>query len=112
MTTPEKQYICLASASQTKEIDERNRREKKKSKQPPPAPTARAVGPCPTLLQIKGRRPSVPRRVKCQYVVNMSITCKLKNTIKDDKVPPNPDPPQIPSPDQTQHGPFLKARCT
>ena len=28
--------------------------------------------------EIKGRRPSVPRRVKCQYVVNMSITCMLK----------------------------------
>ena len=27
--------------------------------------------------KIKGPRPSVPRRVKCQYVVNMSITCTL-----------------------------------
>ena len=25
------------------------------SKQPPPAPTARAVGPCPTVIQIVGR---------------------------------------------------------
>ena len=25
------------------------------SKQPPPAPTASAVGPCPTLIQIVGR---------------------------------------------------------
>ena len=33
-------------------------------------------------LKIKGRRPSVPRRVKCQYVVNMSIKCMLKNAIK------------------------------
>ena len=27
----------------------------KMSKQPPPAPTASAVGPCPTLIQIVGR---------------------------------------------------------
>ena len=25
------------------------------SKQPPPAPTARAVGPCPTVIKIVGR---------------------------------------------------------
>ena len=25
------------------------------SKQPPPAPTASAVGPCPTVIQIEGR---------------------------------------------------------
>ena len=27
----------------------------KMSKQPPPAPTAIAVGPCPTVIQIVGR---------------------------------------------------------
>ena len=27
----------------------------KMSKQPPPAPTASAIGPCPTLIQIVGR---------------------------------------------------------
>ena len=27
----------------------------KMSKQPPPAPTTRAVGPCPTVIQIVGR---------------------------------------------------------
>ena len=27
----------------------------KMSKQPPPAPTASAVGPCPTIIQIVGR---------------------------------------------------------
>ena len=27
----------------------------KMSKQPPPAPTASAVGPCPTVIQIVGR---------------------------------------------------------
>ena len=44
---------------------------------------------------IKGRRPSVPRCVKCQYVVNMSITCMLKKAIReDDKFPPT-TPPQI-----------------
>ena len=35
-----------------------------------------------TTFQIKGGRPSVPRHVKCQSVVNMSITCMLKNAIK------------------------------
>ena len=28
----------------------------KMSKQPPPAPTASAVGPCPTVIQTVGRR--------------------------------------------------------
>ena len=47
------------------------------------------------MVSIKGRRPSVPRRVKCQYVVNMSITCRLKKAIReDDKFPP--PPPQLP----------------
>ena len=32
--------------------------------------------------KIKGRRHSVPRHVKCQYVVNISITCMLKNAIE------------------------------
>ena len=41
--------------------------------------------------QIKGRRPSVPWRVKCQYVVNMSITCMLKKCHqRDGKFPPLP----------------------
>ena len=43
------------------------------------------------LERIKGRRPSVPRRVKCQYVMNMSITCMLKNAIRGNgKFPPLP----------------------
>ena len=42
-------------------------------------------------VRIKGSRPSVPRRVKCQYVVNMSITCILKKCHqRDDKFPPLP----------------------
>ena len=41
--------------------------------------------------EIKGRRPSVPRRVKCQYVVNMSITCMLKKCHqRDGEFPPLP----------------------
>ena len=45
----------------------------------------------PMEFRIKGRRPSVPRPVKCQYVVNMSITCMLKNAIRGDgKFPPLP----------------------
>ena len=33
----------------------RERIERKMSKQPPPAPTASAIGPCPTSIQIVGR---------------------------------------------------------
>ena len=35
------------------------------SKQPPPAPTASAVGPCPTVIQIAGRpgTESLPRTI-------------------------------------------------
>ena len=35
------------------------------SKQPPPAPTASAIGPCPTVLQIVGRpgTGSLPRTI-------------------------------------------------
>ena len=37
----------------------------KRSIQPPPAPTARAVGPCPTVIQIVGRpgTGSLPRAI-------------------------------------------------
>ena len=35
------------------------------SKQPPPAPTARAIGPCPTIIQTVGRpgTGSLPRTI-------------------------------------------------
>ena len=35
------------------------------SKQPPPAPTASAIGPCPTIIQIVGRpgTGSLPRNI-------------------------------------------------
>ena len=56
--------------------------------------------------RIKRCRPSVPRRVKCQYVVNMSITCMLKKCHQRDGKIPSLPPSQSPSPDQTQHGPF------
>ena len=37
----------------------------KMSKQPPPAPTASAIGPCPTIIQIVGRpgTGSLPRTI-------------------------------------------------
>ena len=37
----------------------------KMSKQPPPAPTASAIGPCPTIVQIVGRpgTGSLPRTI-------------------------------------------------
>ena len=61
---------------------------------------------------IKGCRPSVPRRVKCQYVMNMSITCMLKKPSEkmtnSHPTSPLPPPPPIKSskPDQTLNGPF------
>ena len=48
------------------------------SKQPPPAPTARAVGPCPTVIKIVGR----------------PGTGSLSSTI----APPDPPPPPPPPP--------------
>ena len=46
---PFRQYFSLSERGRKKRkmIDER-----KMAKQPPPAPTASAVGPCPTLIQI------------------------------------------------------------
>ena len=41
-------------------------------------------------FEIKGRRPSVPRRVKCQYMVNMSIACMLKMPLKGWQIPSPP----------------------
>ena len=55
---PLRQYFSLyrAVSHREREKEERNdRREKKCPNQPPPAPTASAVGPCPTLIQIVGR---------------------------------------------------------
>ena len=39
------------------------------SKQPPPAPTASAIGPCPTIIQIVGRpgTGSLPRTIALPY---------------------------------------------
>ena len=46
--------------------------------------------------RIKGRRPSVPRCVKCQYVVNMSITCMLKKCHQRRWQIPSPPPLKAP----------------
>ena len=53
------------------------------STQPPPAPTASAIGPCPTIIQIVGRpgTGSLPRTIAPpdhpQY-------CKLNEIIKNE----------------------------
>ena len=57
------------------------------SKQPPPAPTASAIGPCPTMIKIVGRpgTGSLPfvRDVDC---TNCSRTSLMRRTIcKEDK---------------------------
>ena len=63
----------------------------KMSKQPPPAPTASAVGPCPTIIQIVGRPgtgclpstiapPDQPRVLtKKMNTHNLNLTKKTKN---------------------------------
>ena len=46
---PLRQY-CSLQEGETEKIED-----SKMSKQPPPAPTANAIGPCPTIIQIVGR---------------------------------------------------------
>ena len=43
------------------------------SKQPPPAPTASAVGPCPTIIQIVGRPGTVDSSVKIHLLENSKL---------------------------------------
>ena len=51
---PSREYLCR-TVSQKKGRKRRERTdESKMSKQPPPAPTANAVGPCPTVSQMLG----------------------------------------------------------
>ena len=52
----------------------------KMSKQPPPAPTASAVGPCPTVIQIVGRpgTGSLPRTIAPP---DHPLTCKKTSTV-------------------------------
>ena len=54
---PLRQYFSLyrAVSQREEERTEMGQMREKMSKQPPPAPTASAVGPCPTVIQIVGR---------------------------------------------------------
>ena len=54
---PLRQYFSLYQAVSQREGErgEKGQRRVKISKQPPPAPTASAIGPCPTISQIVGR---------------------------------------------------------
>ena len=54
---PLRQYFSLYRAVSQREGErgEKGLMGVKMSKQPPPAPTASAVGPCPTVIQIVGR---------------------------------------------------------
>ena len=50
----------------------------KMSKQPPPAPTASAIGPCPTVIQIVGRPGigSLPSTIAPpDHPPSVSVTC-------------------------------------
>ena len=50
------------------------------SKQPPPAPTASAIGPCPTIIQIVGRpgTGSLPRTIAQPDHPHFSSDCWTK----------------------------------
>ena len=54
---PLRQYFSLyrAVSQREGEREEKGKMRVKMSKQPPPAPTASAVDPCPTVIQIVGR---------------------------------------------------------
>ena len=54
---PFRQYFSLYQAVSQREGEkgEKGQRRVKMSKQPPPAPTASAIGPCPTIIQSVGR---------------------------------------------------------
>ena len=54
---PLRQYFSLyrAVSQREGEREEKEHMRVKMSKQPPPAPTASALGPCPTVIQIVGR---------------------------------------------------------
>ena len=64
---PLRQYYSLyrVVSQRDGERDEKGFRRVKMSKQPPPAPTAGAIGPCPTIIQIVGRpgTVSLPRTI-------------------------------------------------
>ena len=52
---PLRQYFSLYRAVSQRERKKRKKiDERKMSKQPPPAPTASAIGPCPTIILISG----------------------------------------------------------
>ena len=50
---PLRQYFSLYRAVSQREGERKEKRQmrEKMSKQPPPAPTASAIGPCPTIIQ-------------------------------------------------------------
>ena len=64
---PLRQYFSLyrVVSQREEERGEKGQRRVKMSKQPPPAPTASAIGPCPTIIQIVGRpgTGSLPRTI-------------------------------------------------
>ena len=78
--------------------------------------TDRVNSICPSAILWRGhnKRPQAkcPRRLKCQYVVNMSIAYMFKKSHQrrwQIKQPPTSQPH---SRDQKQHGPWKTALCT
>ena len=71
---------------------------------------SRSSGLAKTILQgtVKGKR--IKSRVKCQYVINMSITCMLKKP-SEKMTNFHPTPPPPPLPPQTLKAPPLIKRC-
>ena len=85
---PLRQYFSLYRAVSQREGErgEKGKRRIKMSKPPPPAPTASAIGPCPTIIQIVGRpalevypapshHPTTPGYVM-NYVDLLPLACK------------------------------------
>ena len=64
---PLRQYFSLYRTVSQREGErgEKGQRRVKMSKQPPPAPTASAIGPCPTIIKTVGRlgTVSLPRTI-------------------------------------------------
>ena len=52
---PLRQYFSLYRAVSQREGEREERIDESNPKPPPPAPTASAIGPCPTVIQIVGR---------------------------------------------------------
>ena len=81
------------------------------SKQPPPAPTASAIGPCPTVIQIVGcpGTGSLPRTIAPpDHPLWETARYRLKYCLKG---PLNPKPTNQPTNDSNDKGQYSNKRA-